>query len=104
MDLNGRDAKDIEEMAENVLSKIMEAADKNTPKISYRRLRHSGMTLIKDLMNVASRIRVLLLREETRIRWGLKEDEMWRNLILKADLEKDPLKFWKEIKRMKGTR
>ena len=33
--------KDIDEKSENLLlSKIMEAVDRNTPKISYRRLSH----------------------------------------------------------------
>ena len=45
-----------------------------------------------------------MLREKIRIKWGIKQNEMWRNLILKTDLEKDPSKFWKEIKGMKGTK
>ena len=95
--------KEIDEVAEELLTKIMEAADRNAPKIKYRRLPHPEIdNELKDLMKKLCRIKVLLanqikyvnkkrlnvLREEIRIKWGIKQDEMWRNPILKTDLGK----------------
>ena len=99
IELNRKGTEEIDRVAENLMIKIKEAAEKHSPKIKYRRIPHPEIdNELKELMKQTSRIKILLanqidyinnkrrfneIREEIRIKWGLKREEMWKNLMLK---------------------
>ena len=97
---------------------VIDAIELCTPKIKARTLPYpeidedmlekirevnGGKTLIYNGIKFMENKRKLnRLREELREKWKEKRENMWRELIAKTDIERNPRVFWKQIGRMMG--
>ena len=94
--------------------------DKCVPKIRARKLPHPEIDQeTRTMMEEARRIkiqmvngvefvnnkrRLIVLRERIKERWVVKKNQMWKDLVDKADKRRHPREYWKEIGRMLGRK
>ena len=105
----------IEEVA-RVTEVLTRAIENHVPKIRRRTLPHpeideetkeltkearkTKIQMVNRINYLRNRRKLTQLRKNIRAKWEEKRREMWRDLVRRTDLEKDPSKFWKEIGKM----
>ena len=111
--------EEIDEQLDNWTRHIQNASDKNIPTIknriipgikpneTTREIQRQYDEILNDIAYNGPTLdksrQIIRLRNELRIEYQTQSNQVWNGLIERLDLDEDPTRFWKTVRRLKGT-
>ena len=93
---------EIEEMAKEVIRTLPHQRTGEDMREKIKEIDRLRILIINGVYFLENKRKLNRLREELRGRWRWEIINMWKELVAKIDLEKNPREFWKEVGRMMG--
>ena len=111
--------EEIDEYLDTWTNHVQTASDKNIPTLKYRtipgvrptnetrRIQQQYDALLLDIAyngpTLEKSRQVNALKRQLRLEYQMQQNEVWNGLIQNLDLEDDPTRFWKTVRKLKGT-
>ena len=58
-------------------------------------MKKTKMQMVNGINYLRNKRKLIQLRENIKAKWEEKRNEMWRDLVRRTDVEKDPSILWK---------